>query len=245
MRSQNFGSLRTTHHKLLLRASSAFDARIARGTNLYRWKKLSRGPVLNASTIWKRRLGLTEAPSWRRDSRLSKQLIFWRLAVQGPKQRGLPATSGGSCLQRNIETFEAILRKGKGRKWVAFGISVKDGWDWMTPANNVGMWHRRVERSSLPRFLSWFSDELRAALLLRLDFSIVDTFAYSRMTSEYFYSPGFGPLLFRGDGVPTLLPQYGCRRKRFHFVGMHHYQSTLLADLSCHYRRAVTAIDVI
>ena len=154
--------------------------------------------------------------------------------MQGPKRRGLPATSGGSCLQKHIEAFEAILRKDMAWKRGPFGISVKDGWDWMTPANNVGMWHRRVERSSLHRFLSWFSDVLSAALLLRLDFSIVDTFACSRMTSEYFYSPGFGSHVFRSDGVPTLLPQYGCRRKQFRFVGMHHYQSMLLAGLGCH-----------
>ena len=164
--------------------------------------------------------------------------------MQGPNRRGLPATSRGNCLQKNTETFEAILRKGKGRKWVAFGISIKDGRDWMTPAKNVGMWHRRVEGSFLPRFLSRFSVVLSAVLLLRLGFSIVDTFAHSRMTFEYFYSPGFGSHIFRGGGVPTLLPQYGCRRKRFRFVGMHHYQSMLLAGLDCRYRWAVTATDV-
>ena len=50
------------------------------------------------------------------------------------------------CLQKNIEAFGAIPCKGKGRKWVVFGIVVKDGWDWMTAAKNVGMWHREVER---------------------------------------------------------------------------------------------------
>ena len=116
--------------------------------------------------------------------------------MQGPKRRGLPATSGGNCLQKNIDAFEAILRKDNGRKWVAFGISVKDGRDCMTSAENVGIWHRRLEGSFLPRFMSWFSEVLSAALLLRLDFSIVDIFAHSRMTSEYFYSPGFGSHVF-------------------------------------------------
>ena len=83
----------------------------------------------------------------------------------------------------------------------------------MTPAKNVGMGHRRDEGSLLPRFLSWFSVVLSAALLLRLDFSIVDTFAHFRMTFKYFYSPGLGSHVFRGGYVPTFLPQYDCRRK--------------------------------
>ena len=50
------------------------------------------------------------------------------------------------------------------------------------------------------------SDVLGAALSPRLDFSIVDTFAYSRVPSEHPYSLRFGSHVFRGGGVPTLLP---------------------------------------
>ena len=58
------------------------------------------------------------------------------------------------------------------------------------------------------------SDVLSSALPPRLDFSIVDTFAYSRVPSEHFFSPRFGSHVFRGGGVPTLLPQHGgCRGK--------------------------------
>ena len=53
---------------------------------------------------------------------------------------------GYDCLQKNLEAFGAVPRKGKGRKWVAFEVVVKDGRDWMTAAKNVGMWHRGVER---------------------------------------------------------------------------------------------------
>ena len=49
------------------------------------------------------------------------------------------------CLQKNLETFEAVPCKGKGRKWVAFRVLVKDRREWMTAAKNVGMWHRGVE----------------------------------------------------------------------------------------------------
>ena len=50
------------------------------------------------------------------------------------------------------------------------------------------------------------SDVLGAAFPPRLDFSIMDTFAYSRVPSEYSSSPHFGSHVFRG-GVPTLLWQ--------------------------------------
>ena len=56
--------------------------------------------------------------------------------------------------------------------------------------------------SCLPSF-----DVLGAATPPRLDFSIVDTAAYSRVPSEHSSSPRFGSHVFRGGGVPTLLPQ--------------------------------------
>ena len=52
------------------------------------------------------------------------------------------------------------------------------------------------------------SDMLGAVIIPpRLDFSIVDTVAYSRVPSEHSSSPRFGSHVFRGGGVPTLLPQ--------------------------------------
>ena len=58
-----------------------------------------------------------------------------------------------------------------------------------------------------PCFCLRSSDVLGAALPPRLDFSIVDTFAYSRVPSEHSSSPPFVSHVFRGGGVPTLLPQ--------------------------------------
>ena len=51
------------------------------------------------------------------------------------------------------------------------------------------------------------SDVLGAAIPARLDFSIVDTVAYSRVPSEQSSSPRFGSHVFRDGGVPTLVPQ--------------------------------------
>ena len=68
---------------------------------------------------------------------------------------GQPATSWVDCLQKNLEAFGAVPRKGKGRKWVAFGVVVKDGRDWMTAAKNVGKWHRGVERGAEALHSAW------------------------------------------------------------------------------------------
>ena len=75
--------------------------------------------------------------------------------MQGPKRGGRPATSCVDCLQKNLEAFGAVPRKGKGRKWVVFGVVVKDGRDWMTAAKNVGMWHRRVARGAEALDSAW------------------------------------------------------------------------------------------
>ena len=42
-----------------------------------------------------------------------------------------------------------------------------------------------------------------------------------------FLSPRFGSHVFRGGGVPTLLPQAQLPRERFRFVGGHHRQSMM------------------
>ena len=47
------------------------------------------------------------------------------------------------------------------------------------------------------------SDVSGKALPPRLDFTSVDTFAYSRVTSEHLYSLRFGSHVFRGGGLPS------------------------------------------
>ena len=86
------------------------------------------------------------------------------------------------------------------------------------------------------------SDLLSEAFPTCLDFSIVDTFAHSRVPSEHPYSPRFGSHFFRDGDAPTLLP-HGCRGKRVRFVELHHHQSTLLAGLHCQHRRVLASID--
>ena len=141
MRSQDFSSLCTAHHKLLLRIIGF------RRKDRIGYKPLSYREVLERTgserietTIRKRQLGFAGALVRQGDSRLSKRVMFGRLAVQGPKRGGRPATSWVDCLQKNLEAFGAVPRKGKGRKWVAFGVVVKDGRDWMTAAKNMGKW---------------------------------------------------------------------------------------------------------
>ena len=113
------------------------------------------------TTIRKRQLGFAGALVRQGDSRLSKRVMFGRLAEQGPKRGGRPATSWVDCLQKNLEAFGAVPRKGKGRKWVAFGVVVKDGRDWMTAAKNMGKWHRGVERGAEALDSAWRRADLR------------------------------------------------------------------------------------
>ena len=93
--------------------------------------------------------------------------MFGRLAVQGPKRGGRPATSWVDCLQKNLEAFGAVPRKGKGRKWVAFGVVVKDGRDWMTAAKNMGNWHLGVERGGEALDSAWRRADLRQSNVQR------------------------------------------------------------------------------
>ena len=149
-------------------ALSAFGARTASGINPYRIGRFSRGPIPNASKrIRKRQLGFAGALVRQGDSRLSKRVMFGRLAVQGPKRGGRPATSWVDCLQKNLEAFGAVPRKGKGRKWVAFGVVVKDGRDWMTAAKNMGKWHRGVERGAEALDSAWRRADLRQSNVQR------------------------------------------------------------------------------
>ena len=94
MRSQDFSSLRTAHHKLLLRIIGF------RRKDRIGYKPLSYREVLERTgserietTIRKRQLGFAGALVRQGDSRLSKRVMFGRLAVQGPKRGGRPATS--------------------------------------------------------------------------------------------------------------------------------------------------------
>ena len=160
--------LPTTNYSCAL---SAFGARTASGINPY---QVSYREVLERTgsehietTIRKRQLGFAGALVRQGDSRLSKRVMCGRLAVQGPKRGGRPATSWVDCLQKNLEAFGAVPRKGKGRKWVAFGVVVKDGRDWMTVAKNVGKWHRGVERGAEALNSAWRCADLRQSNVQR------------------------------------------------------------------------------
>ena len=162
MRSQDFSSLRTAHHKLLLRIIGfRRKDRIGYRPLSYREVLERTGSERIETTIRKRQLGFAGTLVRQGDSRLSKRVMFGRLAVQGPKRGGRPATSWVDCLQKNLEAFGAVPLKGKGRKWVAFGVVVKDGRDWMTAAKNMGKWHRGVERGAEALDSAWRREDLR------------------------------------------------------------------------------------
>ena len=119
MRSQDFSSLRTAHHKLRLRIIGFLRKdRTGYKPQLYREVFARTCSERIETIIRKRQLGFAVALVRQGDSRLSKRVMFGRLAVHGPKQGGQPATSWMDCLQKNFEAFGAVPRKGKGRKWV-------------------------------------------------------------------------------------------------------------------------------
>ena len=93
--------------------------------------------------------------------------MFGRLAVQGSKRGGRPATSWVDCLQTKLEACGAVPRKGNGWKWVAFGVVVKNRRDWMTAAKNVGKWHRGVERGAEALDSAWRRADLRQSNVQR------------------------------------------------------------------------------
>ena len=111
-------------------ASPAFGARIAPGRPLTIWRgSREQDSESNETIVHKRHVEFAGALIRQRDSRVSKLIMFERLAVQGPKREGREATSWGDCLQKNLEAFGAIPRKWKGRKYVVFGVVVKDDRD--------------------------------------------------------------------------------------------------------------------
>ena len=102
IRSQGFDSLRTAHHKLLLRIIG-FRPKDRTG-----YKSLSYREVLERTgseriktTVRKRqvaRLGFAGAFVRQGDARLSKRVVSGRLAMQRPKRGGQPAISWVDCL---------------------------------------------------------------------------------------------------------------------------------------------------
>ena len=88
-----------------------------------------------------------------------------------------------------------------------------------------------------------FSDVLGAALPSRLGFSIVDTFAYSRVTSEHFYSPSFGSHVFRGGGIPTCTVAAGNDLALLGCITTCRC-CYLIAGLHCPHRQVLISIDV-
>ena len=162
MSSQNFSSLRTAHHKPLL-CIIGFRRKNRTGYNSLSYREVlekTRSERIETTT-WKRQFGFAGALVRQGVSRLSKRVMFGRLAVQGPKRGDRPATSWVDFLQKNLEGSGAVPRKGKGRKWVAFGVVVKDGRDWMTAAKNAGMWHRGVGRGAEKLDSAWRRADLR------------------------------------------------------------------------------------
>ena len=115
-RSQNFSSLRTAHHKLPLRVIGFWR----KGRTGY--KSLPYGEVLEKTdskriktSIRKHQFGSAGALTLQGDSRLSKRVIFGRLAAQGPKRGGWPAMAWMNCLRKTSRPSGRSHAKAKDR----------------------------------------------------------------------------------------------------------------------------------
>ena len=157
MRSQDFCSLRTATTSYSC-ALSAFGARTASGINPYCIGRFSRGPVPNAS---KRQFGSANLGSPGPLSDKATQGFQSESCLGGWRCKG---PSEEVDRRRHGWTASRKIPRPSGRsraKWVAFGVVVKDGRDWMTAAKNVGKWHRGVERGAEALDSAWRRADLR------------------------------------------------------------------------------------
>ena len=114
MRSQGFGSLRSTHYKLRLRVID-FQRKYRTG-----YKPVSCVEILERTgserietTIWKSQLGFIGAFIRQGNSRPSERVMFGRLAVQGPKRGWRPVTSWVDYLQKTSRPSGRSRAKAK------------------------------------------------------------------------------------------------------------------------------------
>ena len=87
------------------------------------------------------------------------------------KPRGL---RGGPAQRQRTEVVVVVVvvvshiqRIGCQPEWVAFGVVVKVGRDWMTAAKIVGKWHRGVERGAEALDSAWRRADLRQSNVQR------------------------------------------------------------------------------
>ena len=122
------------------------------------------------TTIRKRQLGFAGALFRRGDSRLSKRVMFGRLAVQGPKRGGRPTThSWGDCLQKKTPGLrgDPVQRKANDKDSSHSEFLSRDIQSWMTAAKNVGIWHRGVEKGAETLENAWRRARLRQSNVRR------------------------------------------------------------------------------
>ena len=161
MRSQDFSSLRTAHHKLLLRIIG-FRRKDRTGYKPLSYREVLErtGSERTETTVRKRQLGFARALV-RQGLKTFKTSRVW--AAGGARAQARRSTGDvlGGLPPEKYRGLRGVPRKGKGRKGVAFGVVVKDGRDWMTAAKNVGKWHRGVERRAEALDSAWRRADLR------------------------------------------------------------------------------------
>ena len=161
LRPEDYESLRTVHHKLLLRVVGF------RRKDRVGYKTLSYREVLGKTkcerietTIRKRQLWFAGAVARQDDGRLPKRVMFGRLAARGPKGTGRPSKHWGDRLKENLQLLGAVPRKGKERKWFVYGVETKDSEDWVSAAKVLRKWFRGVEEGAKVLEEAWRRTDL-------------------------------------------------------------------------------------
>ena len=116
MCTQDFGSLRSAHHKLLLRVVGyRRKDRTGYRSLLYREALERTGSERIETSTRQRQLGFAGGLVRQDDSRLSKRVLFGRLAMQGPKRGGRSATSWATASRKTSGPSGRSSAKAKDR----------------------------------------------------------------------------------------------------------------------------------
>ena len=160
LRPEDYESLRTVQHKLLL-CVVGFRRKDRVGyKTLYREVLGKTKCKRIETTIRKRQLWFAGAVARQDDGRLPKRVMFGRLAARGPKGTGRPSKHWGDRLKENLQLLGAVPRKGKERKWFVYGVETKDSEDWVSAAKVLRKWFRGVEEGAKVLEEAWRRTDL-------------------------------------------------------------------------------------
>ena len=187
MRSQDFVSLRTAHHKLLF-ASAAFGARLVPGTNLDWTKRRLRGPIPNDL---KRQFGSVNlgspGPLFSKTTQCFQcEYCLGGWWCKGPRKEIDRRRSGGTTSRKTSRLSGQSRAKFKGRNGLHSDVlSMMDAIEWLlrrTWAFGIGRLRGERKHSITPDDAWTFANPTHGASARHVDF-------YSSYVCDHFVLP--------------------------------------------------------